>query len=343
MIHTDGNSKLWLSDARKMQEKFWNCWLCLQKYFLGKIMQCNLQEAVMRKTSHQMGWKGLGSQFLVKVTVTIFTAPKLISSSDIWHENVTQGSQCSTPTVGSSPSSLTPTVEYGGQEVKHLWPPPPRMAWWKLTWSYSLDLLLQPGLVHHLLHKDCSLLLHLQATLELLAANLATEVQLLKPKAVLELPCTRQPRQLLHWLVREFLLQILRQFLPISPRKPFPLILMELLLPAVSLHLLLPLLLSQEELCQLIQLKLHQPFLLRRVLPLLLLLLGEVPVIQNHLLLQQVICLLLPGENQHLLQETPPGSWKHLTMRRNDLTCTNAIICSQVDSAVRRYFAIPEI
>ena len=67
-------------------------------------MQCNLQEAVMRKTSHQMGWKGLGSQFLVKVTVTIFAAPKLISSSDIWHENVTQGSQCSTPTVGSSPS-----------------------------------------------------------------------------------------------------------------------------------------------------------------------------------------------------------------------------------------------
>ena len=59
MIHTDGNPKLWLSDAGKLQEKFWNCWLCLQNYFLGKIMQSNLQEAVMRKTSHQMGWMGL--------------------------------------------------------------------------------------------------------------------------------------------------------------------------------------------------------------------------------------------------------------------------------------------
>ena len=115
-------------------------------------------------------------------------------------------------------------------------------------------------------------------------------------------------------------------------------ILMELLLSAVSLHLLLPLLLFQEELCHLIQLKLDHPFLLQKVFPLLLLLLREALVIQNHLLLQEVICLLLQGENQLLLQETPPGS-----STSNTLTCINAMHCSQVDSAVRRYLAIPEI
>ena len=73
---------------------------------------------------------------------------------------------------------------------------------WLGAWSYSLDFLLQPGLVRHLLHNDCPLLLHLQVILEqLAAANLATEVQLLKPRAVPELPCTRQPRQLLHRLL----------------------------------------------------------------------------------------------------------------------------------------------
>ena len=47
---------------------------------------------------------------------------------------------------------------------------------------------------------------------------------------------------------------------------------MEFLLPAVNLHLLLPLLLFQDKLCLLIQLKLHHPFLLRKVFLLLLLL-----------------------------------------------------------------------
>ena len=137
-----------------------------------------------------------------------------------------------------------------------------------------MDFLLQPGLVHHLLNNDCLLLLQLQATLEQLTATLATEVQRPKRRVVPELPCTRQPMQLLHWLVslvvREFLLQILREFLPIFPRKSLPLILMEFLLPAVNLHLLLPLLLFQDKLCLLIQLKLHHPFLLRKVFPLLL-------------------------------------------------------------------------
>ena len=142
---------------------------------------------------------------------------------------------------------------------------------------------------------DCPLLLHLQVILEqLAAANLATEVQLLKPRAVPELPCTRQPRQLLHRLLWELLLLILWELLPIFPRKPLPLILMELLLRTASLHLLLLLLLFQEETCHLfplIKLKLHHPFLHRKVFLLLLqemflLLLRE--VLQDHILLQEM-------------------------------------------------------
>ena len=138
---------------------------------------------------------------------------------------------------------------------------------------------------------DCPLLLHLQVILEqLAAANLATEVQLLKPRAVPELPCTRQPRQLLH--------RLLWELLPIFPRKPLPLILMELLLRTASLHLLLLLLLFQEETCHLfplIKLKLHHPFLHRKVFL---------------LLLQEMFLLLLREVLQHhiLLQEMPPDS-----------------------------------
>ena len=69
-----------------------------------------------------------------------------------------------------------------------------------------MDFLLQPGLVHHLLNNDCLLLLQLQATLEQLTATLATEVQRPKPRAVPELPCTRQPRQLLCQPAKELLL-----------------------------------------------------------------------------------------------------------------------------------------
>ena len=217
------------------------------------------------------------------------------------------------------------------------------MARCKLTWSYSLDFLLQPRLAHHLLHNDCPLLLHLQVFLEqLAAANLATEVQLLKPRAVLELPCTRQPRQLLHWLVKGVSPSNPVGVSPNLPKEALPSPPDETSSPSSSeTSPLLSLLLSQEELCQLIQLKLHHPFLLRKVFPLLLLLPREVLVIQNHLLLQEVICPLLLGENHLLLQETPPSSSK--SKSRSILTCINALHCSQVESAVRRYFAILEI
>ena len=64
-----------------------------------------------------------------------------------------------------------------------------------------------PGLVHLVSNIDCLLaspLLHLQATLELLA-NHAIVAQQQEPRTVPELLYTRQPRQLLNWLERELL------------------------------------------------------------------------------------------------------------------------------------------
>ena len=71
-----------------------------------------------------------------------------------------------------------------------------------------------PGLVHLVSNNDCllaCLLLHLQATLELLADH-ATVAQQQKPRTVPELLCTRQPRQVLYRL-RQLLLCLQKELL----------------------------------------------------------------------------------------------------------------------------------
>ena len=71
------------------------------------------------------------------------------------------------------------------------------------------------GLVHLVPNIDCplaSLLLHLQATLELLADH-ATVAQQQEPRTVPELQYTRQPRQE-HWLTQLLLCLLQKELLP---------------------------------------------------------------------------------------------------------------------------------